>query len=73
MLTISFILSIMAGVIANYISKWLDERDDSDEPRVSPCLPYGNKKAPKLTPWGLFEYRYDDYYLCRKQYNTIPR
>ena len=33
MLTISFILSIKAGVIANYISKWLDERDDGDEPR----------------------------------------
>ena len=33
MLTISFILSIMAGVIANDISKWLDERDDGDEPR----------------------------------------
>ena len=24
---ITFILSILAGVIANYISKWLDERD----------------------------------------------
>ena len=33
MITISFILSIMAGVIANRISKWLDERDDGDEPR----------------------------------------
>ena len=33
MLTISFILSIMAGVIANCISKWLDERDDGDESR----------------------------------------
>ena len=32
MTTISFILSILAGVIANYISKWLDERDDGDEP-----------------------------------------
>ena len=30
---ITFILSILAGVIANYISKWLDERDDGDEPR----------------------------------------
>ena len=29
----AFLLSIMAGVIANYISKWLDERDDGDEPR----------------------------------------
>ncbi len=29
----TFILSIMAGVIANCISKWLDERDDGDEPR----------------------------------------
>ena len=29
----TFILSILAGVIANYISKWLDERDDGDEPR----------------------------------------
>ena len=30
----TFILSIMAGVIANYISKWLDERaHDGDEPR----------------------------------------
>ena len=28
----TFILSVMAGVIANYISKWLDERDDGDEP-----------------------------------------
>ena len=33
MITISFILSIMAGVIANRISKWLDERDDGDESR----------------------------------------
>ena len=34
MITISFILSIMAGVIANRISKWLDERaHDGDEPR----------------------------------------
>ena len=30
----SFILSIMAGVIANYVSKRLDEREhDGDEPR----------------------------------------
>ena len=29
----TFILSIMAGVIANYISKWLDERADGNEPR----------------------------------------
>jgi len=29
----AFLLSIMAGVIANCISKWLDERDDGDEPR----------------------------------------
>ena len=28
----TFILSVMAGVIANYIGKWLDERDDGDEP-----------------------------------------
>ena len=28
----TFILSVMAGVIADYISKWLDERDDGDEP-----------------------------------------
>ena len=28
----SFILSIMAGVIANYISKWLDERGNGNEP-----------------------------------------
>ena len=28
-----FILSILAGVIANYISKRLDERDDGNEPR----------------------------------------
>ena len=33
MLTTPFLLSIMAVVIANYISKWLDERDDGDEPR----------------------------------------
>ena len=33
MITISFILSIMADVIANRISKWLDERDDGDESR----------------------------------------
>ncbi|AEC00987.1 hypothetical protein Selsp_2038 [Selenomonas sputigena ATCC 35185] len=30
----TFILSILAGVIANHISKWLDEREnDGDEPR----------------------------------------
>ena len=29
----TFILSILDGVIANCISKWLDERDDGDEPR----------------------------------------
>ena len=29
----AFLLSIMAGVIANCISNWLDERDDGDEPR----------------------------------------
>ncbi|UZE44991.1 nitrate reductase [Selenomonas sputigena] len=30
----AFLLSIMAGVIANRISKWLDERaHDGDEPR----------------------------------------
>ena len=33
MLLTTFILSILAGVIANCISKWLDERDDGDEPR----------------------------------------
>ena len=34
MLMITFILSILAGVIANRISKWLDEREhDGDEPR----------------------------------------
>ena len=34
MTIISFILSILAGVIANRISKWLDEREhDGDEPR----------------------------------------
>ena len=33
MTVISFILSVLAGVIANHISKWLDERDDGDEPR----------------------------------------
>mgnify|MGYP000983497238 CR=1 FL=1 len=27
MSVISFLLSIMAGIIANYICKWLDERD----------------------------------------------
>nr|WP_325190313.1 nitrate reductase [uncultured Selenomonas sp.] len=27
MSVIVFFLSILAGVIANYISKWLDERD----------------------------------------------
>ncbi|MFC2287298.1 MAG: nitrate reductase [Selenomonas sp.] len=31
---ITFLLSIMTGVIANRISKWLDEREhDGDEPR----------------------------------------
>ena len=31
---IRFILSILAGVIANYVSKRLDEREtDGDEPR----------------------------------------
>ena len=31
---ITFILSILAGVIANYVSKRLDEREtDGDEPR----------------------------------------
>ena len=35
MLMITFLLSILAGVIANYISKWLDEREhDGDESRV---------------------------------------
>ena len=30
----TFILSILAGVIANHISKWFDEREnDGDEPR----------------------------------------
>jgi len=30
----AFLLSIMAGVIANYVSKRLDEREtDGDEPR----------------------------------------
>ncbi|MFC2740300.1 nitrate reductase [Selenomonas sp. CM52] len=29
---LTFILSILAGVIANHISKWLDARDDGDEP-----------------------------------------
>jgi len=30
----TFLLSIMAGVIANRISKWLDEREyDGDEPK----------------------------------------
>ena len=33
MSVIAFLLSIMAGVIANCINKWLDERDDGDEPR----------------------------------------
>ncbi|AME03353.1 nitrate reductase [Selenomonas sp. oral taxon 136] len=33
MSVIAFFLSILAGVIANCISKWLDERDDGDEPR----------------------------------------
>lgn len=33
MTVISFILSVLAGVIANHISKWPDERDDGDEPR----------------------------------------
>ena len=31
---VTFLLSILAGVIANRISKWLDEREhDGDEPR----------------------------------------
>ena len=29
----SFILSVLAGVVANYISKWFDERDNGNEPR----------------------------------------
>ena len=29
----TFILSVLAGVVANYISKWFDERGDGDEPR----------------------------------------
>lgn len=34
MLLTTFILSILAGVIANYISKRFDEREsDGDEPR----------------------------------------
>ena len=50
----AFLLSIMAGVIANCISKWLDERDDGDEPRDQAHLQYGNRKAPKMLAWGLF-------------------
>ena len=30
---LTFILSILAGVVANRIRKWLDERDDGNEPR----------------------------------------
>lgn len=30
---LTFILSILAGVVANRICKWLDERDDGNEPR----------------------------------------
>lgn len=27
---VSFILSVMAGVVANYISKWLDRHNNND-------------------------------------------
>ncbi len=30
----TFILSVLAGVIANRICKWLDRRDDGNEPRL---------------------------------------
>ena len=30
---LTFILSVLAGVVANHICKWLDERDDGNEPR----------------------------------------
>jgi hypothetical protein len=32
MLLTTFILSILAGVIANYISRWLDERANGNKP-----------------------------------------
>ena len=32
-MVLSFLLSVLAGVIANYISKWFDKRDDGNEPR----------------------------------------
>lgn len=31
---LTFILSVLAGVVANRICKWLDERDDGNEPRL---------------------------------------
>jgi hypothetical protein len=33
-IVISFLVSIMAGVIANYICKWFDGSDDGNEPRA---------------------------------------
>ncbi|MBR6506895.1 MAG: nitrate reductase [Clostridia bacterium] len=33
---VTFILSVLAGVAANYICKWLDGDDDSTDPPVCP-------------------------------------
>ena len=40
----TFLLSIMAGVIADSISGRLDERDGGDEPGARPCSQYGYRK-----------------------------
>ena len=31
-IALSFLLSVLAGIIANYISKWLDEREKGNKP-----------------------------------------
>ena len=53
MSVIAFLLSIMAGVIADSISGRLDERDGGDEPGARPCSQYGYRKSPKVLAWGI--------------------
>ena len=50
-IALSFLLSVLAGIIANYISKRLDEREKGNKPEPRKK---GIENPPKVVTWGDF-------------------
>ena len=69
---ISFLLSVLAGIVATISANGLTDEKKATSLGVKPCLHNGNRKAPKLEPWGLFVCRNANL-VCQAHYNTSPQ